>query len=519
MIASLLVTVVLSVAPSKPASAYELDPATFVAMAKSDLVSLRRFVQGMETVATTVKANQQLFSASTDRIYDREQKQLLLSTWGSLFAFFSATEGLRQKYWDFVKLSPLDPRHAWGFLLTHTALTALLSHGLQFANETLGNKQLETLFDEANDEFGVPRGAFASFKVKSIHVATTTQLVTGELWSNAPHVALETKPGPEAENLEWALAEMKRDTALAKAALTTAGVKLFGVNAKDIVKTNTAQAIFPVQKSFAEWAGDTRVARQGKPLITRAQIDALVLPKLQPGDVLVARQNWFLSNIGLPGFWPHALLFVGTPTELKATFDENPEVKAWALSQPEKAAGLSELLAKRFPSKWKRYTTGPDFQNHAPIRVIESISEGVSFTAVEHAFGVDYLAAMRPTVSPLEKARAIERAFAYVGRPYDFDFDFFSDTSLVCTELVYKSYQPSAQMKGVPLDLVDVAGRRTLPANDIVRQYDSALAAPGHPLEFVLFIDAKEKTAQAFEATADAFRSSWKRVKWDVAQK
>ena len=115
MIASLLVTVVVSVAPSKPASAYELDPATFVAMAKSDLVSLRRFVQGMETVATTVKANQALFSASTDRIYDREQKQLLLGTWGSLFAFFSATEGLRQKYWDFVKLSPLDPITPGGF--------------------------------------------------------------------------------------------------------------------------------------------------------------------------------------------------------------------------------------------------------------------------------------------------------------------------------------------------------------------------------------------------------------------
>ena len=88
-------------------------------MAKSDLVSFRRFVRGMEAVATTVKANQELFSASTDRIYDREQKQLLLSSWGSLFAFFSATEGLRQKYWGFVKLSPHDPRHAWGFLLTH----------------------------------------------------------------------------------------------------------------------------------------------------------------------------------------------------------------------------------------------------------------------------------------------------------------------------------------------------------------------------------------------------------------
>ncbi len=36
---------------------------------------------------------------------------------------------------------------------------------------------------------------------------------------------------------------------------------------------------------------------------------------MEPGDIIVARQNWYLSNIGLPGFWPHAELYVGTPEE------------------------------------------------------------------------------------------------------------------------------------------------------------------------------------------------------------
>ena len=99
-------------------------------------------------------------------------------------------------------------------------------------------------------------------------------------------------------------------------------------------------------------------------------------------------------------------------------------------------------------ARWKAYQ-GKDFQGHAPIRVVEAISEGVSFTAAEHAFGVDYLGAMRPRAPKVDKAKAILRAFNYQGRPYDFEFDFFSDATLVCSELVYKAYAPSADMKGL----------------------------------------------------------------------
>jgi hypothetical protein len=312
---------------------------------------------------------------------------------------------------------------------------------------------------------------------------------------------------------------MQRDSQSAKGALLKQGAQLFAGNAVDVVKDGTAHAIFPVQKDFAEWAGDTRVARVGKPLVTADDISRLVLPKLEPGDIVVTRQNWFLSNIGLPGFWPHAELFVGTPKALAQAFDLDPTVSAWTRAQKEKAASFTELLQKRYPAKWKVYAEGKDFQGHGPIRVIESISEGVSFTATEHAFGVDYLAAMRPRRSPLVKAQAIERAFRYQGRPYDFDFDFFSDATLVCTELVYKAYQPSADMDGVQFDLVDVAGRRTLPANELVKRFDAEADRADRQLDFVVFLDAQEKAKKAFSSDASAFRASWKRLKWDVAQR
>lgn len=519
LMTSLIVLTLLSVAPKTPTSVYELSNEAFIATARHDLETLHQFVTGMGGVMSGVTKNKSLFSARQKTVYSPEQKQTLLSTWGSLFAYFSATEGLRQKYWDFVKIPPTDPRHAWGFLLTHTALTALLANGLKFADLALNNKQLETLFDEANEEFGVPQGAFAAFKLKAIHVATSTQLITGDTYAVAAVPVLKRQKDAADAQVTWAVGEMKADSTIAKSALVKNGIRLFMGNAKDIVVDTSAQTIFPVQKTFAEWAGDTRVARIGKPLVTVKDIEALVLPKLEPGDIMVARQNWFLSNIGLPGFWPHAELYVGTAAELATYFDTDPEVLEWTAAQPEKAATFSEFLQKRYPAKWKAYAEGMDLQGHAPIRVIESISEGVSFTAIEHAFGVDYLGAMRPRLSKADKAKAITHAFKYQGRPYDFDFDFFSDSTIVCSELVYKAYQTGADQRGVAIDLVDVAGRRTLPANEIVKRFDSDLSAGTPQMDFVVFLDGNEKEDKAMLGTEASFRASWKRLKWDIAQK
>ena len=517
---ALLTSLALAAAPPAVPTAknvYDLDGQKFLAAARRDLETLKMFSDGLHKTTKLAMDNKGLFGTVSKSTYTAEQKALLLSTWGAMFSYFTSIEAIRQRYWNFVTLAPNDPRHAWGFLLTHTALTAELGDGLAFADMTQGNAQLETLFDEPNSDFGVPADSYASFKAKAIHVATSTQLITGDTWLPTAKKALEAQKVTGEKNVAWALDEMVADTKLAKEKLGKRGLPLFFKNALDIVKDNTAHTIFPAQKTFAEWAGDTRVARIGMPLLTMEQCNALA-PRLQPGDIAVTRQNWFLSNIALPGFWPHAMLYIGTAKELGAYLDPDEETKKWVAAQPEKVDSFSKLLEKRYPEKWKAYG-GKDFQGHAPIRVLESISEGVSFTAFEHAFGVDYLGVMRPRLSKLEKARAIEHAFKYQGRPYDFDFDFFSDSTLVCTELVYKSYAPAADQKGVKLELIDVAGRRTLPANEIVKAFDQQLGKPEQQLDFVLFMDGNEKSASCKEGTVDDFRKSWQRMKWDVAQK
>ncbi len=500
------------------AGVYALSADPFVRQAERDLQALRRYAEGLRRIDADLSASPTLFEPPAGETYGPEEKRALLSAWGAFFSYLVSIEGIRQRYWYFMRVPANDKRHAWGFLLTHTALTTQLAHGLKLASRTAGKPQLEVLLDEPNAEFGVPPRAFAQMKSKVIHVATSSKLVAGDAYRALMLKPLASAPGSAQGLVAWGLEEMRLNSIVARGHLGKRGAQLFSQNAADILKDNTATAFYPLQKRFAEWAGDTRVWRMGKPLIQRAQVEALVA-RAEPGDVVVARQNWYLSNIGLPGFWPHAELYLGRPDDLTRYFSDDAEVKAFLAQQPGPPADVPALFASRFPDKWKRYLEGEDTLGHRPARIIESISEGVSFTSVEHGLMVDYLGVMRPRLSKLEKLTALLRAFGYQGRPYDFNFDFFSDASLVCTELVYKSYAPEGGQRGLKIPLVKVAGRMTLPANELVRLFDEELDRDDRQLDFVAFLDGREGEGVAVESDIEAFRQSYRRVKWDVAQK
>ncbi|WP_342380180.1 protein tyrosine phosphatase [Myxococcus stipitatus] len=504
-------------ADSSPRGIYSLDDDAFVAQAQRDLVALERNAQGLRRLQEDLKQAKALYAQKQSVPYTPDQKQRLLTTWATFFDYFLSTEVIRQRYWDFVKVPALlqPKKHAWGFLLTHGALTTELAHGLTYAQLTNGHKQLEVLLDEPSPEYGLPPRAFARFKDKVIHVATTTQLYTGDTYKEQLRPLLVKAGAVDAPRVPWVLQEMKLNSEVARGLLRKRGATLFAKAAADVTQDTAQRAFFPVQRSVAEWMGDTRVHRSGKPLIRREQVDAL-LQRMEPGDVMVARQNWYLSNIGLPGFWPHAELYVGTAPELARYFDEDPGVKAWLATLPGAPATFTGHLERAFPEKWSAYLQKDTHGD--PLRIIESISEGVSFTGPEHGMRVDYLGVMRPRLSRLDKARAILRAFGYQGRPYDFDFDFFSDQTLVCTELVWKSYAPSQEMRGLNVPLVDVVGRRTLPANELVRLFDAEHGREDRQFDFVAFLDGREGEGLAKEADEAAFRYSYRRAKWDIAQ-
>ena len=238
-------------------------------------------------------------------------------------------------------------------------------------------------------------------------------------------------------------------------------------------------AVYHAQSLISAWIGDTKIRapRQGEPLIRPEQVEE-IRKKLKPGDVLLERRNWFLSNAFLPGYWPHSAIYVGTAADLKAL----------GLDQDARVQRHWEAFVRR-DAKGREHV------------IIESVSEGVVFTSLEHSVGeADAAAFLRPRLGADQIREAMARAFSHVGKPYDFEFDFFSTDKLVCTELVFRSYDGAIQFP-----LVEIMGTKTMPAIELVRKFAEERGRTEAQFDFVAFLDGDERKGTARFRDAEAF--------------
>ncbi len=478
---------------------------------EEDLVLVRRYDDGLAQVMRYAQGRPDLFPRDEAVVLSKAQKLELLGIWSVVLDYMRALDGIKEYWRKFYEFQALTERraHAEAFLAGYAAWMVQYRHGLDFVDLTVPSKPMEKILDAAAPRHDVPDGAFASLKWNIIHVKAVTRMLSKAQYYKTVEGALTDADCDRKEWCGWGMQAVDSYHDEAKEQLKDRAAVQFSYNAFDITRDATFQAWFPVQKNVAAWMGDTKVARLHDHLIEPEQLQEM-RPSLEPGDIIVARHNWYLSNVGLPGFWPHAEFYLGSKEELAAYFDD-PEVKEH-FSTYRDASDLPSYLENNYPSAWSAYAA----PSTPPPRVIEAISEGVVFSTLERAAGADYVGVMRPNRTKLEKAIAIGRAFELYGRPYDFNFDFVTDESLVCTELVYKAWLPTENSRGLEFELTKVAGRQTLPANDLVAQFAER---EGEDLQFVYFLDGREREKTAVVGDATAFRESWKRPKWDIVQK
>jgi hypothetical protein len=154
-----------------------------------------------------------------------------------------------------------------------------------------------------------------------------------------------------------------------------------------------------------------------------------VLKKVMPGDVFVTRHDDALSNLFLPGFWPHAALYLGTSDDL---------------------AGLGITIpGGGMGGAW----------------FLEAKKDGVRVRPASETLHVDAFVVLRPPLEGGELEGALRRALGHAGKPYDFLFDFRTADRMVCTEVVYRGYHG---VRSVRFRLKEVGGRLCLPAEEML---------------------------------------------------
>lgn len=510
--------------PSNAVPAESITPDTHVteladserrAKVAADLKLVREYDEGLRATLAYAQTQSHLFVKDEREQLTPAQKEELREIWRTVLDYMRALDHVKGDWRDFHKYGMLRERraHIEAFLVGYAAWITQYRHGLDFIALTVPSRPMEKLLDEPSAAHDIPAAAFTSLKFHLINVRSVTRLGSSHQYWKTVRGSLADYDCSARPGCGWALTVIDRYHDEAKAKLKERGVRDFAFQAFDTARDVTFEAWFPVQANVAEWMGDTKVARLDQHLVSREQLDAM-REAMEPGDVLVARQNWYLSNVGLPGFWPHAELYLGSPQELAAYFD-TAEVKQY-FSDTHGVADLPTFLQQKYPQAYAHYTQAAD--DGEPRRVIEAISEGVVIRSLEQAASADYVGVMRPRQSKVDKARAIARSFHFFGLAYDFNFDFATDNTLVCTELVYKSYR-ATERGDLGVDLSRVMGRMTLPANELVRQFDATADADDAPLAFVYFLDGRELERDAVVRDAAAFRASWRRPKWDIVQR
>jgi len=201
------------------------------------------------------------------------------------------------------------------------------------------------------------------------------------------------------------------------------------------------------------------------------QIQDQLTKILQPGDVFITRHDFVASNLFLPGYWPHAALYIGSENDRKVMGIE---------------------IDKNIADRW----TGE-------IRTIEAKKDGVLFRSLSETLDVDELIVIRPDLNKEELAKGLKRITSHEGKSYNFDFDFFRSDQLVCTEVIYRAFDGLGDIK---FKLVERVGRYSLSAEDLL---DMAVDKQGFTVVAAVGFEGCQNKIVVNETALDLVKKSY----------
>ena len=175
-----------------------------------------------------------------------------------------------------------------------------------------------------------------------------------------------------------------------------------------------------------------------------------MLAQLQPGDILLEKTPFTLTDKSIPGHFGHAAIYIGSADQLR---------EMNALDLPIVQKNLDKIT-----------------EGHG---VVEALRNGVQLNKLQDFMNVDDVAILRPKHLTLaDRLEAVELALGNLGKKYDFNFDVNTTDTIVCSELVYIAYPQ------VDFVTKNVLGSFAITPDDIALRAGENEA---DPLQLVLF--------------------------------
>jgi hypothetical protein len=267
----------------------------------------------------------------------------------------------------------------------------------------------------------------------------------------------------------------------------------------DLIKSKMFDSWLPIQKTVANTMGHIIISERGKDYFVDEENIALLQHEMEPGDIMLQRRNWHLSNIGIPGFWTHAALYTGTLSDMSEYFEP--------LFPFDDYVDFDSYMAGEFPEVYDQYTELND--DNDQYSVIESIEPGVVLQSLNDSAGADFVVSLRPRLTKEEKLLSLSKAFTHYGKPYDYNFDFGTRDTLVCSELIYDSYfEKLPEKSGLNFEKTIVNGRELVTPLIMAKTFKKEFGTDTAQMDFVYFIEGSEKSKTATSSTVERFLKS-----------
>lgn len=300
------------------------------------------------------------------------------------------------------------------FLVGYAAAVVLID-AARFLRDLFGPDEIvRRKLNESFDLYGIAAGSFDSIQMSLTNPQNALQIHEANKFFDEHLNAIRSfaSEQPKLQSLLAVIDAMGDRTRVSKTDYVKAGLAEHQRQLRDyIVEGGLRKTVYAIQEWASRFVSSLTTMPGHVPQLPDNVATAMTA-QLRAGDVFVTRKESAVTNYFLPGYWPHAAMYVG---------------------------------------------------EH---RVIESLKDGVRERGLDSPFGNDAVALIRPIAEPSEIEKSVQRARSHVGKPYDFDFDFTRSDRMVCTEVVYRSYEG---LGGMSFSLSRRAGRMTLSAEDLLQ--------------------------------------------------